>query len=81
MQAAKLAPMHVDTQGADVVLAACRNALLKKYLGSQGDMEEGHALFHMCNSLVLSKGLLYMMQATRVSKEHWLWHRNIFGGR
>ena len=23
-------------------------------------MEEGHALFHMCNSLVLSKGLLYV---------------------
>ena len=23
-------------------------------------MEEGHALFHVCNSLVLSKGLLYV---------------------
>ena len=23
-------------------------------------MEEGHALFHLCNSLVLSKGLLYI---------------------
>ena len=56
-QAARLAPMHVvnwkDTQGADMVLAACRkwlkackdtpakrrNAMLKKYLGSQADMD------------------------------------------
>ena len=37
-----------------------RDALLKKYLGSQADTEEGHVLFHVCNSLVLSKGLLYM---------------------
>ena len=64
----------VDTQEADMALAAYRkwlkahkdtlaekrDALLKKYLGSQADMEEGHVLFRMCNSLVLSKGLLYM---------------------
>ena len=31
---------------------------MKKYLGSQTDTEKGHALFHICNSLVLSKGLL-----------------------
>ena len=63
-----------DTQGAEAVLAACRkwlkahkdtpaeerDALLRKYLGSQADMEEGHALFCICNSLVLSKGLLYI---------------------
>ena len=63
-----------DAQGADTVLAACRkwlkahkdtpakrrDALLKKYLGSQADMEEGHTLFCICNSLVLSKGLLYI---------------------
>ena len=63
-----------DAQEANVVLAACRkwlkahkdtpaekrDALLKKYLGSQADMEEGHALFCMCNSLALSKGLLYI---------------------
>ena len=24
------------------------------------DTEEGHALFHVCNSLTLSKGLLYL---------------------
>ena len=37
-----------------------RDALLKKYLGSQTDTEEGHMLFYMHNSLTLSKGLLYM---------------------
>ena len=37
-----------------------RDALLKKYLGSQADTEEGHMLFHVYNSLVLSKGLLYL---------------------
>ena len=61
-------------QEADAVLAACRkwlrvcrntppqkrDALLKKYLGSQADTEEGHTLFCMCNILVLSKGLLYI---------------------
>ena len=63
-----------DAQGADAVLVACRkwlkahkdipaekrDALLKKYLGSQADTEEGCTLFCMGNSLVLSKGLLYM---------------------
>ena len=63
-----------DAQGADAVLAACRkwlkackdtpaeerDALLRKYLGSQADTEEGRTLFHICNSLVLSKGLLYI---------------------
>ena len=63
-----------EAQEADVVLAACRKwlqtcrdtlpqkryVLLKKYLGSQADMEEGHTLFYMCNSLILSKGLLYV---------------------
>ena len=78
VQAAKLAPKYVvnweNTQGANMVLAACRkwlkarkdtpakkrDALLRKYLGSQADTEEGCTLFHICNSLVLSKGLLYI---------------------
>ena len=60
-------------QEADTVLATCRwlcthkdtsfpkrDALLKKYLGDNADTEEGCALFCMCNSLVLSKGLLYV---------------------
>ena len=37
-----------------------RDVLLKKYLGNQVDTEEGCALFRVCNSLVLSKGLLYI---------------------
>ena len=63
-----------DAQGTDTVLAACRkwlkahkdtpaerrDALLKKYLGNQADTEEDRALFHIHNSLVLSKGLLYI---------------------
>ena len=63
-----------EAQEADVVLAACRkwlkahkdtppqkrDALLKKYLGNQIDAEEGCTLFHVHNSLVLSKGLLYI---------------------
>ena len=36
-----------------------QDAQLKKYLGKL-DMEEGHALFHTCNRLILSKGLLYL---------------------
>ena len=78
VQAARLTPMHAvnweDAQGADMVLAACRNwlkackdtpaerrdALLKKYLGSQADTEEGCTLFCIHNSLILSKGLLYI---------------------
>ena len=63
-----------EAQEVDAMLAACRrwlhtradtpsqkrDALLKKYFGSQADMEEGHTLFHTCNSLVMSKGLLYI---------------------
>ena len=63
-----------ETQEADAVLATCqtwlrahrdtpsqkKDALWKKYFSSQADMEEGCTLFHMCNSLVLSKGLLYI---------------------
>ena len=37
-----------------------QDAQLKKYLGRQADTEEGCALFHMHNSLTLSKGLLYL---------------------
>ena len=72
-----------DAQGADTALAACRkwlkaqkdtpvekrDALLKKYLGSQADMEEGCALFHVHNSLVLSKELLYLSTAPKGEME------------
>ena len=75
-----------DTQGTAAALAACRkwlkahkdapaeerDALLKKYLGSQADMEKGRSLFHACNSLVLSKELLYMSTTPRESwRECW----------
>ena len=33
---------------------------LKKYLEKQADTEEGWVLFHVCNSLTMSKGLLYL---------------------
>ena len=63
-----------ETQETDTVLATCRrwlhthkdtpfpkrDALLKKYLGDNADTEEGHAFFHVYNSLVLSKRLLYV---------------------
>ena len=63
-----------EAQEADAMLAACRrwlctrkdtppqkgDVLLKKYLGSQADMEKWHALFCVHNRLVLSKGLLYI---------------------
>ena len=63
-----------EAQEVDAVLAACRrwlhtcrdtpfpkrDALLKKYLGDNVETEEGCALFCMHNSLVLSKGLLYV---------------------
>ena len=61
-----------ESQEADALLATCRkwlhtckdtpfpkrDALLKKYLGDNTVTEEGCALFHMHNSLVLSKQLL-----------------------
>ena len=63
-----------EAQEADAVLATCRkwlhthkdspfpkrDMLLKKYLADNVGTEEGCAFFHMCQSLVLSKGLLYV---------------------
>ena len=63
-----------EAQEVDYMLAACRrwlctrkdtpfpkrDVLLKKYLGDNMDTKEGCAVFHMLNSLVLSKGLLYV---------------------
>ena len=63
-----------EAQEADAALAACwrwlrtckdtlfpkRDVLLRKYLGDNAETEEGHALIHVHNSLVLSKGLLYV---------------------
>ena len=63
-----------EVQEADAVLTTCRrwfhihkdapftrrDVLLKKYLGDNVDTKEGCTLFHICNCLVLSKGLLYV---------------------
>ena len=63
-----------EAQEVDAMLATCRrwlhtckdtpfprrDALLKIYFGDNADTEEGCTLFHTCNSLVLSKGLLYV---------------------
>ena len=59
-----------QAQEADTLLATCRKCLKVPkdtpsqkrdiYLGSQVDTEEGHALFHICNSLDLSKEWLYI---------------------
>ena len=72
-----------EAQEEDAVLAMCikwlkaqkdapaekRDTLLKKYLGSQANMEEGRALFCMCNSWTLSKGLLYMSTTPKAEME------------
>ena len=63
-----------EAQEADPLLTTCRrqlctckdtpflkrDTLLKKYFSDNVDMEEGHALFHMHNGLVMNKGLLYI---------------------
>ena len=61
-------------QEADATLAACckwlcirkdmplpkQDALLKKCLGMEAEMEQGKMLFHIRNSLILNKGIMYM---------------------
>ena len=63
-----------EAQETDAVLVACHrwlkihkdsplpktDGLLKQYFGCHMEMEEGHALFHVWNSLVLNKGLMYI---------------------
>ena len=63
-----------EAQEVDAVLAAChwwlkthkdtplpeKDVLLKQYLGCHMETEEGRALFHVWNSLVLNKGLMYI---------------------
>ena len=63
-----------EAQEADAALAACHkwlcirkdtplpkgDALLKKCLGTEAEMEQGKMLFRICNSLVLNKGLMYV---------------------
>ena len=63
-----------EAQEADAALATCRkwlclrrdtllpkqDVLLKKYLGMEAETEQDKMLFHMCNSLILNKGLMYV---------------------
>ena len=63
-----------EAQEADAALAACckwlhlrrdtplpkRDALLKECLGVEAETEQGKMLFHICNSLILNKGLMYV---------------------
>ena len=63
-----------EVQEGDTALATCikwvkaqkdtpaeqQDTQLKKYLDKQADTEEGWALFCVCNSLTMSKGLLYL---------------------
>ena len=73
VQAAKLEPMHIvdwgETQEADASIAACCKWLrLRKdtplpwwdTLGVGAETEQGKMFFHICNSLILSKGLMYV---------------------
>ena len=63
-----------QAQEVDVALAACRkwlrlrkgmspsrrDTLLKECLGAEAETEQGKMFFHICNSLVLNKGLIYI---------------------
>ena len=63
-----------QAQEADVALAGChkwlhlrkgmppprRDTLLKGCLGAEAEMEQGKMFFHICNSLILNKGLVYV---------------------
>ena len=63
-----------ETQEADAALATCHKWLhlrkdtllprwdtfLKECLGAEAETEQGKMFFHICNSLVLNKGLMYV---------------------
>ena len=63
-----------EAQEADATLAGCRkwlhlrkdtpllrwDAFLKECFGAEAETEQGKIFFHICNSLVLSKGLVYV---------------------
>ena len=63
-----------EAQEANAALAACRKWLhlrkdtplpwwdtfLKECLGAEAETEQGKMFFHICNSLVLNKGLMYL---------------------
>ena len=63
-----------QAQEADAALAGChkwlrlrkgmlphrRDTLLRECLGAEAEMEQGKMFFHICNSLILNKGLMYV---------------------
>ena len=63
-----------QAQEVDVALAGCckwlnirkgmpqprQYSLLKECLGAEAEMEQGKMFFHICNSLVLNKGIMYV---------------------
>ena len=63
-----------EAQKADTTLATCHkwlhlrrdtplpkwDALLEECLGAEAETEQGKTLFHICNSLILNKGLMYV---------------------
>ena len=61
MSSSKVSMVVSNMSKSPVVLKkGVQMAWVKKYLGSLADTEEGHTPFCICNSLVLSKGLLYI---------------------
>ena len=70
-------------QEADVALARCRkwlclrtgmppprqDTLLKECLGVEAKMKQGKMFFHICNSLILNKGLMYINMAPKGKTE------------
>ena len=72
-----------EAQEADATLAACRkwlhlrrdtplpkwDALLKKCLGMEAETEQGKMLFHIHNSLILNKGLMYVSTTLKSEME------------
>ena len=72
-----------EAQEADAALATChkwlhlrkdtlllkQDAFLKECLGVEAESEQGKMFFHICNSLVLNKGLMYMSTAPKGKTE------------
>ena len=72
-----------EAQEADAALATCRkwlclrkdtllpkwNAFLKECLGVEAETEQGKMFFHICNSLILNKGLMYVSTTSKGKTE------------
>ena len=72
-----------EAQEADSALATChkwlhlrkdmllpkRDDFLKKCLGVEAETEQGKMFFHICNSLILNKGLMYVSTTPKGERE------------